>query len=216
MGRISQKAEIAKLQNGKFLKKAERDGMLEKKRIEEEQLRNEERLEELLETIDESTLVDASADYQKTIHHVLKWKKGAGSYMRASYLGDHRTTKWRHQMPPAKKKWAKFLVPLAGNQTQSVEHLQHSEEQSTDRSNNVQSEMFVVEDTEDMEEISQDVTMTYEAEESEEKHEEDLDQMKKKRSTNLKSFISIVIKTRSNHPEQHFVFQNTIAFVMPP
>jgi TolA-binding protein len=73
-------------------------------------------------------------------------------------------------MPPAKKNGQTidmFLVPLAGNQTQSVEDLQHSEEQNTDSSNNVQSEMFVVEDTEDMEEIS------------EEKYEEDLDQMKK-------------------------------------
>jgi hypothetical protein len=43
MGRISQNAEIAKLQNGKFLKKAEGDAMLEKKRIQEE------RLEELLQ-----------------------------------------------------------------------------------------------------------------------------------------------------------------------
>jgi hypothetical protein len=102
MGRISKKAEIAKLQNGKFLPKAERDALIEKNRLEKEQRRNEERLEELLETIDDSTLVDAPADYQKTIDHVLKWKKGAGDYMRAPYLGDHRTTKWRHQKPPAK------------------------------------------------------------------------------------------------------------------
>jgi hypothetical protein len=52
----------------------------------------------------------------------------------------------------------KFLVPVVGNQTQSARDLEPSEEQRTDHSSNVQSEMFVVVDTEDMENISEDVT----------------------------------------------------------